>query len=334
MVKELLFNTCTALGTHHLFRRIKQDQILIVMYHGIVDEALPFPCWWQLPYEKFFWQIKYLNKNYALMPISEIYAKIARGERLPANTAAITFDDGFANNYTLAYPLLKAMNIPATIYIVTDLIGTDKLLWLDELFLLFLETTQKEIDLRSLGLRRFNLAGKRSKQSSFFHICEHLKGIPPAHKDKILDRIRAHLSQHKNPATFGHHFKLLTWEQVQTMNRSRVIEFGAHSCTHEILSQLEDDPLRREITASCERVAGETPFLFAYPNGRKQDFDERAKNILKSLNTLCAVSTISGLNPRRHDPLGLKRISIGEDTTPSRFKLLCSGFIDEMKLFS
>jgi peptidoglycan/xylan/chitin deacetylase (PgdA/CDA1 family) len=331
MIKEISFNLCTAFGAHRLFRRMRKDQILIVMYHGIVDEALPFPCWWQLPYENFYWQIKYLKKNYAVMPLREIFAKLQRGERLPDNAAAITFDDGFENNYTLGYPLLKALEVPATIYVVTDFIGTEKLLWLDELFMLFLETAQESVDLSQFGLRVFWLKTVKSKQWSFFQICEHLKGVAPTDKNKILDHLRINLGAKRDPTMYGAHFKLLSWEEVDQMKQSGLIDFGAHSCTHEILSQLDDQTLQREIKHSCERIGRTGPSLFAYPNGRKQDFDDRAKNILTSSKALCAVSTISGLNHPDHDPLELKRISIGEDTTPSRFKLLCSGFIDEIK---
>ncbi len=332
MIKELLFNTCAALGTHQALLRLTRSKLLIVMYHGVINEPLPLPCWWQLSYDQFFWQIKYLNKNYAVLPLQEVVHKLRTGEKLPDNTAVITFDDGFENNYTLAYPLLKAMNIPAVVYVVTDFIGTKKLLWLDELFMLFLETTQNSIDLKDFGLRLFNIASIKNKQHSLYRICEHLKKIPPDQKDTLLQHIRLHLNKKKETSDYAKHFKLLSWEQIGEMKRNSMIDFGAHSCTHEILSQLNEDQLIHEIKDSCHKINPGAPALFAYPNGRRQDFNTRAKIILKNSNVVCAVSTISGLNSANDDLLELKRISIGNDTTRARFKLLCSGFIDAMKV--
>lgn len=103
---------------------------------------------------------------------------------------------------------------------------------------------------------------------------------------------------------------------------------GAHACTHEILSNLDDESLSDEIKNSCECISKYNhKLLFAYPNGRKQDFDKRAKVILKQLNVLCALTTVSGLNSYTQDPYELKRIGIGFDMTRHRFKLLCSGVI-------
>jgi hypothetical protein len=77
---------------------------------------------------------------------------------------------------------------------------------------------------------------------------------------------------------------------------------------------------------------GSERVMFAYTNGRRQDFDCRSKAVLKDINALCAVTTISGLNSYSQDIYELKRISIGDDIERVNFQLLCSGFIDFFKI--
>ena len=298
------------------------------MYHGVLTNEMPLSCWWQLPYGEFKWQIEYLKKYYTVMPLRVVLQKVRQGESLPDNTAVITFDDGLKNNYTAAYPLLKELNLPATIFLATDFIGNDRLLWPDELFMLFLGTKADKIDLSALGLRSFSLATPADKQVAHQALGEHLKTLKLKEKNELFSQIKKILSQEANSTGFSDNFKLLSWEDVDLMNKNGLIDWGAHTCSHEILSNLDDKALNDEIRNSCARVSqyGQN-LLFAYPNGRKQDFDQRAKVILKQLNVLCSLTTISGLNQLSEDPYELKRLGIGHDTSREHFKLLCSGVL-------
>jgi peptidoglycan/xylan/chitin deacetylase (PgdA/CDA1 family) len=327
-IKEILFWFLTAVQSHHFFRFINRKKIVIVMYHGVLKENMPVPCWWQLPWGQFKWQLEYLKKNYTVMHLQEVMQKVRQREALPDNAAVITFDDGFKNNYSAAYPLLKELNLPATIFLTTDFIGTNRLLWPDELFMLFLETKVNKIDLSTFGLRVFDLTTKTNKQEALHTIGEHLKRLKLNEKKEMTSYIKGSLSAQTAPTSYSDNFKLLSWDEVDLMDKSGLIHWGAHTCTHEILSNLDDRTLNEEIKNSCAQINKyNQKLLFAYPNGRKQDFDIRAKIILKQLDALCSLTTLSGLNPYSQDPYELKRVGIGHDTTNHHFKLLCSGII-------
>ena len=325
------------------------------MYHGILKEKTPIACsmvkknafaratdlglsfnsrqaetepscWWQLPFKKFKWQLEYLKKYYTVMHLRDVVGKIQRQEHLPDNVAIITFDDGFENNYSVAYPLLKELNLPATIFLTTDFIGKNQMLWPDKLFILFFETEVKEIDLRNFGLNISDLTSKKAKQKAFNLISNQLKALKLDKKQELISYIESILSKEKTSFSYSDNFKLLSWEQVNFMNETGLVHWGAHTCTHEILSQLDDGTLSEEIQKSCLRISsyGEN-LLFAFPNGRKQDFDERAKVILQRLNVLCSLTTVSGLNSYSQDAYELKRIDVDNNMTRNRFKLFCSG---------
>jgi len=298
------------------------------MYHGILKEDMPMPCWWQAPYKEFEWQIKYLKEHYTVMHLREVMQKVQQGTSLPDHTAVITFDDGFKNNYTAAYPLLKQLDLPATIFLVTSYIGTDRLLWPDELFMLFLDTSTANIDLRSFGLGVFDLKTLNDKQKAFYQVLEHLKTLKLDDKNKMAGYIKDALSVPAAHTAYADNFKLLSWQDVDLMEAGGLIDWGGHTCTHEILSNLDDKTLNDEIKGSCAAVSKyDKDLLFAYPNGRKRDFDGRAKAILKGTNALCSLTTVSGLNASSQDPYELKRVGVGNTTTREQFKLLCSGVV-------
>ena len=131
---KYLYKLAASVQMDGLFRAVNRNKFLVVMYHGIVPHQLPMPCWWQIEYDNFKLQMKFLKDHYAVLPLAEIMARINRGESLPKNTAAITFDDGLENNFTYAYPLLQRLLMPATIFLVSDFIGTNNLLWFDRLY--------------------------------------------------------------------------------------------------------------------------------------------------------------------------------------------------------
>ena len=327
-MKKILFWFLTIIKTHHFFRFINRKKIAIIMYHGVLTNEMPLSCWWQLPYGEFKWQIEYLKKYYTVMPLRVVLQKVRQGESLPDNTAVITFDDGLKNNYTAAYPLLKELNLPATIFVATGFIGTDRLHWPDELFMLFLETKTDKIDLSAFGLRSFSLATTAGKKEAHEAVNEHLKTLKLKEKNESFSQIKKILSHGANSTGYSDNFKLLSWEDVDVMNKSGLIDFGAHTCTHEILSNLDDKSLNDEIRNSCARISQYGPnLLFAYPNGRQQDFDQRAKVILKQLDVLCSLTTIRGLNLLSEDPYELKRLGVGHNIPREHFKLLCSGVL-------
>lgn len=103
----------------------------ILMYHRVGQPEDPAARGLFVSPEVFERQMEFLKShNYRVLPLSEIVERTKRGERLPTNTVAITFDDGYLDNFTYAFPVLKKMEFPATIFMITDNIGREN--WLSE----------------------------------------------------------------------------------------------------------------------------------------------------------------------------------------------------------
>ncbi len=297
------------------------------MYHGITESNYSFPCWWQLPKNKFLWQIEYLNKHYTVLPLIKLLSLIKDNKPIPNNVAVITFDDGFENNYKIAFPILFEFKMPATIFLTTDLIGTNKNIWIDELWMHFANTKKSAINLSKFNLGVMSLL-KDDKNQSFNKISSWIKKQDFNKKNEILEYLKNELANKGAEFEYAQDFHLLSWTQVDDMKRSGLINFGAHTCTHEILSRLDDQRLNYEIINSCNTIAQHSQeIVFAYPNGKSYDYDERSINLLKNANVLCALTTTSGLNSHKNDLFHLKRISIGNDITNDFFESYCSGIL-------
>jgi peptidoglycan/xylan/chitin deacetylase (PgdA/CDA1 family) len=299
------------------------------MYHGVTEGSSLYSRWTQLPVSSYVSQIRYLKKYYRVLPLSQVAESLRTQQPLPTYTAVITFDDGLKNNKTVAFPLLKRYKLPATIFLATGFINTERLLWPDNLFIHFQETKCKVLDLRNDGLGKQYLRTPKEKQAALCFIAERLKVLESSEKKRLYSIIIKALGEPKlsSGATDYH---ALSWSEVSEMYSTGLITFGGHTVNHEILSRLSDDSMRKEIRESCDSIQTkliQDSICFAYPNGTEQDFNEYTKSILREEKILCGVTTIEGLNCRDEDLLALKRVCVGNDMTSHKFALVCAGFI-------
>jgi len=106
-IKQLL-RMCYAMHQRgQMLGMMNKKNVLFLMYHGITDQCLDPLCSLQMPREDFVWQMECLQRRFHILPLGETVDRMKRGAALPDHTAVITFDDGLANNYTVAYPVLK-----------------------------------------------------------------------------------------------------------------------------------------------------------------------------------------------------------------------------------
>ena len=328
---ELVGRLLLATGLIRWVHRGNRDRLLVVMYHGVRADDAGYDNWCQLPESRFRWQLDYLRRYHRVVPVS----RIVGDEPLPPMAAAITFDDGYRNNASRALPLLRERGLPAAIFLVTETIGSDRLLWPEALYHAVERSPREAIDSGELGLGRVVLRGRRA--AAYGELIEALKVLPRERKDRCLTALIDALGPlaDGDEAPYLDDLRLMDWATVRSMQAEGLIEFGAHTRHHEILSRLDDADLRDEVIGSCRRVAEElepaTGVSFAYPNGRPQDYDERSIRALEEAGATMAFTTESGLNDAETDRFKLRRISVGADMTPGRFVLACSGLLDRLR---
>jgi peptidoglycan/xylan/chitin deacetylase (PgdA/CDA1 family) len=295
------------------------------MYHGVSDAPLSPACWHQLDVESFRRQMEWVARRSAVLPLSEALPRLAAGT-LPPRACAITFDDGYRNVATNAFPVLARLGLPSTVYLATGTVGTDRVLWPDRVYLAFARTRAPEIDLRTLGRGVVRLADDRDRAEGYRITVGALKLLPAAEKDARLAEVERALGADPRPRPRD--FRPLTWDDVARLTATGLVEFGAHTVTHDILSRLPDAEVVRQVMESHATVAsrtGATPVSFAYPNGRTIDFDERAKAAVRRARIPWDFATTEVFCVGSSDPLALPRIGVAGHHSSSVFRLHASG---------
>ena len=260
-------------------------------------------------------QIQILKKYFNIVPLEFAIRALPRGELRP-NSVCLTFDDGYMDNYEYAYPILKRYNAPATIFLTTDFIGTGKYLWHDRILWALEKAEVTELSFVRLGIENVVIADENVRKKFAISVLEKLKTFTPEERDEMIQE----LYQILNINSFPQDILMLDWHQIKEM-KSAGIAFGSHTKTHPILSMLKNEDLEEEVAGSKKIIESHLDTsieTFAYPNGRRGDFDERTKNILVQNGYKCAVTTCHGLNNQFHDLFELFRISPWE-TDPHRF---------------
>ena len=308
-VKRMLYRLACMLGVHHVARRLNRNKLVILAYHAIAatddDSALV------VTHAAFERQVAYLRRHYDIVPIDGAIEALYNGA-LRQPTACITFDDGYRNNLTSALPVLSRAGVPATIFLSTGFIGTDRPLWTTAVATL---------------LQNARIPGAHARQT-----IENLKRTPARQRRMAVASITTGLAA-EYPGS-SKTFEWLDWPDIEELGNEELITFGAHTVNHEIVSRLEDDELTTEINDSVTTVrahAKRTAAVFAYPNGRAEDFDARAQTLVRGSGLAGAVSTIDGLNDRNTDPYALRRIVVGSDMDFAEFRLATSGVLASIR---
>ena len=249
-----------------------------------------------------------------------VTGKARTSGRRPA--CAVTFDDGWRDNHEHAFPLLREAGVPATIFLVSDFIGTRRDFWpgrVQRLFANGLSGLEEEDTSWLLGFARDGLAddGTASIGERSNAVIEGLKRLPDGEIEERLERMEAAagLGEAASPV-------MLDWEQIRAMLTDGTIDVGSHTRHHRRLDMgLDATELSEEIVGSgrtIEEHTGRRPRIFCYPNGDRNAAAERL--VRGSYEGACLVRR--GWNAPDTDPFELRRIGMHEDVARTRSAFL------------
>ena len=297
---------------------------IILMYHRVARVTRD-PWGLAVSPERFAEQIEVLVQRRRVVPLSMLGEALARGQAL-RDTAALTFDDGYADVLTGATPVLEHYCAPATVFLTTGAIGRDGEFWWDELSRIVLESSAPlaELDV-AIGGQRYSLddlvatGGRIAGQLGVDHARTtherlHLAlwwllrplGLPE--RRRALDALVAWAGSASPPATA----RALTVAEARALAGSPCIEIGAHAVSHPSLPLLDAEDKRREVRESkawCETLTGAPIAAFAYPHG---DVDAESAATVRDAGFAFACGTDPAAVTRRTDPMRLPRYGVGD----------------------
>jgi peptidoglycan/xylan/chitin deacetylase (PgdA/CDA1 family) len=283
-------------------RRRRTGNLQILIYHRVNDEKDPF--FPGVPLRVFQAQMEYLAYNYCTLDLEEAVERLRRRD-IPDNAIVITFDDGYRDNYTNAFPVLKSLSLPATVFLAVDAIGSRRVLWHDRVFSAFRETRVSVLK----GFDSFNEYPLNTVAERLLAQEKALNFIRSLDEELRISAINSLIGKLEVPDRKEVAGLMLSWKEVKAMHDGG-ISFGSHTVTHPILSKLPLERIREEIERArqlIEEKLGARVRTFAYPNGRRSDFNEITKRVLRESGHVCALTTNFGTNECDQDVFELRR---------------------------
>ncbi len=312
-IKRRLQNNATACGmTYWLSTLQDQPGFQIVRYHRVVDRSDPYyETGWSLSVraELFESQLQLFRRFCAVLSLDEIFDRIDRGRRLPPRCVALTFDDGYRDTATIAWPLLQRYRLPATLYLAVDALERGYL-WHDLLRHAIRTTTHGHLTLKTFEEPRvFPLTTDAERLSAVRELDERFRRVREAEKWRLLDDLVWTLLD-----TPTHDIMIpglmMRWDEARRLAREG-LTIGAHTVTHPILTRLPEDDALDEVTRS-QRILQErlqAPIRhFAYPNGQPGDFAVALQQRIEAAGFRSACTAVAGINQPCDDRFLLKRI--------------------------
>jgi peptidoglycan/xylan/chitin deacetylase (PgdA/CDA1 family) len=288
-------------GVHLLARGLARRRLSILMYHRVLPEPDPINTW-DVTADEFDAQMSALAAHFAPLPLGEAVARLARND-LPAGAVCVTFDDGYADNLTVALPILQRRGVPATFFIATAYLNGGRM-WNDTVVEAVRAAAGERLELDTIGLGSLALGDGTSRRATIEHILKGIKHRPNAEREHAVRHL---VEQVGRPLPDD---LMLTDAQLLAL-RHNGMEIGAHTACHPILANLSADAAREEIVAGRERLVEllrEPVRLFAYPNGKpRRDYGYEHVQMVREAGFAAAVSTADGVATSASDVYQLPR---------------------------
>jgi len=241
--------------------------------------------------------LAYLRREgYELVSLVELVKRLCERDSSLGKTVAFTVDDGYADFASVGVGVFAEFDCPVTMFVVTGVVDSGGWYWWDRLQVVLSRTRLDRIELE-VGAGQFSAAlGTRElARNAAIALAEILKRVPDVERQRVLLEIEK-LLEVELPARAPAEFGPMTWDEIRACAR-RGVEFGSHTVTHPIMSQLDDASVRREIEDSWLRLREETSAAvpaFCYPNGGVSDISPREPSVLRALGFDTAVTATSG----------------------------------------
>lgn len=278
-------------------------RLSLLIFHRVLPQPDPiFPD--EIDAARFDTMLAWLKDWFNVLPLDEAVQRLRQGA-LPARAAAITFDDGYADNHDVALPILQRHGLTATFFVATGFLDGGRM-WNDTVIEAVRGCAAPTLDLTALGLGRHAVAGPDQKREAIAAVIGSIK-YRPVPERLALTKAIAEAALVNPPDDL-----MMRSAQVVALRRAGM-QIGAHTVTHPILARTDIDTTRREIAESrdvLQSLLGERVGLFAYPNGRAgKDYGPEHSALVAAQGFDAAVTTDWGAADTGSDVFRLPRFT-------------------------
>jgi peptidoglycan/xylan/chitin deacetylase (PgdA/CDA1 family) len=292
----------------------RESRLSILIFHQVLQQRDPlFPD--EPDAVRFEAVLRFVADAFRIMPLAQAATALREGT-LPPGAMAITFDDGYADNETVAAPILKRLGLHATFFVANGFLDGGRM-WNDTVVEALRRTRVQRLDLSAYGLGVHVLDSWAQRRQAIDLLLPKVKYLPLAQRQSQVEAIASACGE-KLPDDL-----MMSSRQLQDLRRSGM-GIGGHTVSHPILCSVPDDEAQAEIRnnkAALEAALQEPVTLFAYPNGKPDaDYAFRHTEMVRAAGYQAAVSTAPGASSRGSDLMQLPRYTPW-DQDPLRFSM-------------
>ena len=278
-------------------------KLLVLTYHRVLedyDEIID-----DIDAIQFTQQMETLAKYFNVLSLEEGLSQLHTGHIAPG-AVCITFDDGYRDNYDVAFPILKALDLPATFFVATGYLG-DGMMWNDVVVESVKNTQLTDLDLTDLSLDKYAVTSPQQKITLIGVLINHWRNLPLDERNKLAFKLSQIAKVTLNQRL------MMTEDEVKHLSDAGM-EIGGHTVNHPILASSSAEDARCEIEggkAHLEKLIGKELKYFAYPSGRaEKDYRQEHKEMVEQAGFSAALTTNNGAVDQHAEMFELPRISI------------------------
>lgn len=260
--------------------------------------------------EVFDRQIEFLTARHRVVSVGEVADALAEGRTVGGRSVAITFDDGYEDNYRFALPILTHYGATATFYVTTGAIADADVLWPVAVRNAVRRSERRALTLTFTGQQEVDLSTPVAREAAVRRLSGAIKSLPA---DGARAAVAETLDACGAPAPASDRRIALNEDEIRAM-RDAGMTIGAHTVNHFNLPSMGPGDAEGEIgdsKSSLEAILGEEVRDFSYPNGRTgRHCDARIARAVAEQGYRSAVTSVSGAASGRHSPYGIPRLGI------------------------
>jgi peptidoglycan/xylan/chitin deacetylase (PgdA/CDA1 family) len=328
ILKEIGYWCLVGIGLTWVASRFNRRKILVLGYHDLYADAVdPVDNFdgLRVRRDRFERQMQHLVRHYHVVPLDQLLdPSVSSRDGKPL--AAITFDDGYKSVYRVAYPVLRRLGLPATVFVIPDFSLHGRMPWWERLRALMAATQRPAAIVPIQGTRRyFPLITVGDREDLLVQLSADLRRVAPEAREETLTRLAADLGVEDQPSCAP-----LSADELRVMI-SGGITVGSHGRSHDSFLLLGDEALLEELTDSkqvLESVTAQPVTWLAYPYG---DYSTASLDAVRRAGYRGAVTT----SPRLYDPTtdshAIPRICVDDKLSFAHFMVAISGLGEFLK---
>lgn len=302
--RQVLARWCHRAGLLPALRNLRElvsrDGLRVLAYHRVLESIEPPDFGFDVELisasaEAFREQMTYVRRHFTPMRFDDVVDSMDRGRTLPKNAVAITFDDGYDDNYRMAFPILRELGMTAMFFVSTGHIDSGKPYAFDWLVHMVCSTTDERLSVPELGLDwtlGSTLTERRMQAADLLH---KLKSLDAGAQDALIVRLETlwgmgRVSSHPD-------CRPMTWENLREMHAAGM-EIGSHGVNHCMLAKLPRNRMAIEVEESkrvIERELASNAIALSYPVGGPDSYDAETISAVRSAGYRIACSYIGGV---------------------------------------